>query len=255
MKQLKRYYDPIIIILALFSVVLVVLDVINVLEIERQPFVTIDFLILAIFALDYFGRLFLAEKKGIYVKKNILDLIAIIPFNSVFALFRVARIFRVARLARLSRASRVSRATRLTRLFGVVGKALKHAKRFLRTNGFIYMVYACGIVILIGATVYSIAEEVNYVDSLWWAFVTSTTVGYGDISPATVAGRIAAVFLMLTGIGLFGVLTSTVTTFFMELPDDSTEKHSEIKQLENKIDTLMEKIDQLEGKERVEDEV
>lgn len=255
MKQLKKYYDPIIIILALFSVSLVVLDVMNVLDIERQPFATIDLLILGIFAIDYFGRFYLAEKKGIYFKSNLLDLIAIIPFNSIFALFRIARIFRVARLARLSRASRVGRATRLTRLFGIVGKALKHAKRFLYTNGFIYMMYACGIVILIGATVYSIAEDVNYIDSLWWAFVTSTTVGYGDISPATVAGRIAAVFLMLTGIGLFGVLTSTVTTFFMELPENDMEEDSKIKQLEKKIDALMEKIDQLESNERVEDEV
>lgn len=146
--------------------------------------------------------------------------------------------------------SRLGRTTRLTRLFGMVGKGLKHARRFLHTNGFIYMVYACGTVIFVGATVYSIAEGVDFIDSLWWAFVTSTTVGYGDISPITTAGRIAAVFLMLTGIGLFGVLTSTVTTFFTQLNEEEAIDEQEVKILElnEKIDQLLIQIEKVEKK-------
>lgn len=165
---------------------------------------------------------------------------AIIPFHSAFAIFRAARFFRIARLGR------TTRLFRLTRMFGVIGKVTRNIKRFLHTNGFIYMVYACGVVIVVGVTVYSVAEEVNYIDSLWRAFVTSTTVGYGDISPVTNAGRIAAVFLMLTGIGLFGVLTSTITTFFT-----SDQEDEEIKVLTEKVDRLLLKLEELESKEEI----
>ena len=56
--------------------------------------------------------------------------------------------------------------------------------------------------------------ELQRDDALWWAFVTSTTVGYGDISPSTGAGRIVAVILMLMGIGLVSMLTGTIATYF-----------------------------------------
>ena len=59
-------------------------------------------------------------------------------------------------------------------------------------------------------------EGMKFQDALWWSFVTTTTVGYGDLSPATSAGRIVASFLMLVGIGLIGSLTSTITSFFLQ---------------------------------------
>ena len=58
------------------------------------------------------------------------------------------------------------------------------------------------------------AEGMSISDGLWWAFVTATTVGYGDISPASPTGRLVAMALMLVGIGLIGSLTSTITSFF-----------------------------------------
>jgi voltage-gated potassium channel len=61
-------------------------------------------------------------------------------------------------------------------------------------------------------------------NSLWWAIATTTTVGYGDISPHTEVGRFVAVALMILGIGLIGSVTSTVTAFFV---DDKTDKDND----------------------------
>lgn len=55
----------------------------------------------------------------------------------------------------------------------------------------------------------------DFKDSLWWSFVTTTTVGYGDISPRTGLGRIIATILMLVGIGFLSMLTGTIATFFL----------------------------------------
>jgi len=55
----------------------------------------------------------------------------------------------------------------------------------------------------------------NPFDALWWGVVTLTTVGYGDVTPVTTEGRIAAMALMLLGIGLFGAITATITSYLL----------------------------------------
>lgn len=88
---------------------------------------------------------------------------------------------------------------------------------FLRRENLHRLCAAIGIVILISAIGILILEPgMSPVDALWWTIVTLTTVGYGDISPASVGGRIIAVFIMFFGIGLLGMLSATLASVLVE---------------------------------------
>jgi hypothetical protein len=66
----------------------------------------------------------------------------------------------------------------------------------------------------------------NPFDALWWGVVTLTIVGYGDVTPVTTEGRIAAMALMLLGIGLFGAITATITSYLMARDSHHDPDHS-----------------------------
>jgi voltage-gated potassium channel len=73
-----------------------------------------------------------------------------------------------------------------------------------------------GVIVLGSLALVFFEEQVNFQDALWWSFVTVTTVGYGDISPITMGGRIVAITVMLFGIGILGVFTATIAGMFIE---------------------------------------
>ena len=204
-KPIVVIYDCFIVILALASILLVVLDFTKTINLNVKPWFFVDNGILLIFTIDYFARLIVSKNKWSFFKHNIFDLLAILPFYSVFSFFRFARVFRIMRLVR---------AFRFVRLIGFVGKVQKYSSSFLKTNGFIYLVWVSIAILVLSATLYSLAENVSWGESFWWAIATATTVGYGDISPHTLVGKFAAVLLMMVGIGIIGSLTSAMTTFF-----------------------------------------
>lgn len=217
----QTVYDLTMAALAVFSIVLVVLDYAKTININDGFWMYIDNGILIIFAIDYFVRLGLSKNKKQFFKENIFDLLSIIPVSGLFAFFRIARISRAARLVRL---------LRLFRLVGLTGKL----KKFLHTNGLIYWIYLSLALLIIGAGAYSISEDVSLGQSFWWAIATATTVGYGDISPHTLVGKIVAFVLMLVGIGVMGMLTSSITTYFVK---DNEDTHQQEK-LDKIIDEL-----------------
>ncbi|WP_066500038.1 ion transporter [Abyssisolibacter fermentans] len=214
-KKITVLYDIVIAILALIAVTIAFIDICGKLSPDNYILVYLDKSILIIFTIDYFTRLFLAKNKKEFFKSNILDLIAIIPFNSMF---RVLRVTRLLRLTKMTRLTKLFKTVRLIRFVAFSKKFAKKVNKFLRTNGFIYNIYITFSIVIIGAISIYIIEKGQTVDSLgdavWWSFVTTTTVGYGDISPSTSLGRIVASILMLAGIGFIGMLTGTITTYF-----------------------------------------
>ncbi|WBW99561.1 potassium channel family protein [Oceanirhabdus sp. W0125-5] len=160
----------------------------------------IELLIYLIFTVDYIYRVKTAKNKKAFIKNNIFDLLAIIPFSSVF------RIFRIIRAVKLIKKSKIK-------------IIMNRIKQFINTNSFYYVLYGTLILVFVGGYALYRFEEGKSLHSLWdgiWtAFVTITTVGYGDYAPVTVLGRITAMILMLIGIGFLGMLTGTISTYFI----------------------------------------
>lgn len=233
MKVKQIIYDVCIMLLASTSIALVLLDYSNFISIEDKPYFYLDKAILVIFMIDYFVRCYLSKNKWLFFKSNIFDLLAIIPLDSILSLFRFSRLFR------LSKVMRLSKIFRLFRLVGVVGKLEKNAKIFFNTNGFGNLLKGALSILVIGSLIYSSSENVPFTKSLWWAITTATTVGYGDMSPATDTGKIVAVILMILGVGVIGMLTSTITSFFMHNEEQSNDE------LNKKIDNLSNEINEL----------
>lgn len=87
-----------------------------------------------------------------------------------------------------------------------------------------------GVFVLIFESANPEANIITSGDALWWSLVTVATVGYGDMYPVTTGGRITALFLMVIGIGLFGIFTSSLGNWFRRPrrnPDSQTEKEDE----------------------------
>ncbi|KRN95054.1 hypothetical protein IV55_GL000334 [Furfurilactobacillus siliginis] len=97
---------------------------------------------------------------------------------------------------------------------GIIGKLQEKLKGFLRTNGFMYLLYASITILITISAIYSTVEGISLGNAFWWAITTATTVGYGDIAPHTALGKVLAVILMLVGVGFVGMLTSTLTAYF-----------------------------------------
>lgn len=172
----------------------------------QETFSVVDYTVWALFTLEYIIKLYLADDRRAFVHHNLLDLVVIlVPF---------LRPFRALRLLRL---------LRLVRVGVVVAEILRRARSILTHKGLHFILLAVLMIVLVGAAIEVAAENQatgsnihTYGQALWWAIVTITTVGYGDHFPVTALGQGVAVILMLAGIGLVGVLTATVASYFVE---------------------------------------
>jgi len=211
-KIITILYEIFITVLALVAVVITFLELLGKFVInETKPLYYLDLGILIIFIVDYIIRLRISKNKKEFFKNNIFDFIAILPFTSLLRIFRAFRLFRLLKIVKV---------IKLVKLITFFKMFTSRIRVFLHTNGFIYTVYISFSIVLLGAVGIYIVENnktvSSFEDALWWSFVTTTTVGYGDISPTTNAGRLIAGVLMMVGIGFIGMLTSTIATYFLK---------------------------------------
>ena len=206
--NIKKYYEPLFSALALISVSLSLLDFKYDLLEKGKVYYFVDLSIYIIFFIDYFYRLIISNLKKEFIKNNIPDLIAIIPFSSAFKLFRITKLLKITKLARILKILKLSKSIAL------ILRAYKRIEKFLKTNGLIYSLIFMSVILFLSSFIMSYIENMRFIDALWWSFVTASTVGYGDISPQTGLGRLIASVLMLVGIGTIGMITGTIATYF-----------------------------------------
>lgn len=246
--RIKVVYETVFALLAVFSIGMLISDLAGNISLDTDPFwYQIDLAIVIIFAVDYFTRLILAKNKKAFIRNNIPDLIAIIPFSAMFKAFRLAKLFELLPLAKFVKGIRI---------FVLLVKLNRSASVFLKTNGLIYMLMITACLIILGALGIFMFERHTTVetfgDAIWWSFVTATTVGYGDISPSTSIGRIIASLLMLCGIGTISLLTGTIATYFMSGHAETKKRLEQVVDLtdlsEEKFDQVMDYIDYIKSK-------
>ena len=150
---------------------------------------------------------------------------------------------------RAARAIRLVRLLRFTRALAVAGIALESARDVLSHRKLHYVGLATAVIVSLGAFgIYGAEHGHNPAigsigDAFWWAIVTSTTVGYGDISPGTTEGRLIAVLLMVVGIGAISILTATVASYFLD--QDKEDRAAEFAVLQERLARLEDKQDQV----------
>ncbi|HEM4051228.1 TPA: ion transporter [Streptococcus suis] len=225
------YYDKGMTYLAIVYVFLIVLELMDASIANSIGYNVLDWLLWFIFVCDYFINLYFADDSIEYIQNHILELIAIIPFDSFFSFLRLGRLARLFRLVKVAR------------IFALSNRFWDTVNRLLHTNSLSKVLLLNISAVLTSSVLLSIIEGKSFFDAVWWSIVTMTTVGYGDIVPQDTISKIIAILLMLVGICTFGMVTSTITRFFSE-----TERETKLDLLLARVEEQNEKLDRLEKK-------
>ncbi|OEK08098.1 ion transporter [Flavivirga aquatica] len=208
-----KLFDIVLLIIIIASIILVMLESVKSFDTNYHNFLNIsEWIITILFSIEYIARIITVKKplKYIFSFYGIVDLLSTIPkyisllFGGVHALaalraLRLLRVFRILKLARYLGAS------------NTLLKALKASR--VKISVFLFTVII--ISITLGTIMYLIEGEengfTNIPKSVYWCIVTLTTVGYGDIAPATPLGQFIASIVMILGYGIIAVPTGIIS--------------------------------------------
>jgi len=255
-----KRFDIILLLAIIISVMAVMLDSDK--EIHKQYgglLLIAEWFFTLLFTIEYILRIYCSTDKRKYTLSfmGIIDLLSIIPtYLIIFYAPIVALIdIRVLRLIRIFRIFKLSPYLRS-------GHTMQIALRSSRPKIIVFILSVSLVVIILGTLMYIVEGQQNGFDnipkSIYWAVVTLTTVGYGDVVPITTLGKTVAVFIMLLGYAIIAVPTGIVSSEMsknrtdkeqLENQEEILEKEEEIIAKDNeilkKLEELEKKIDQL----------
>ena len=253
---ISMMFDWFIILLIILNIAFIILDTFSGLPDWYAPVShNIEIITVIIFTIEYILRLWTsnyifentapikARIKYVFSFMALADLFAILPFYLPFLIPIDLRVLRMIRLFRLLRLFKVNR---YTKALSTVGNVLKRKSNQLLSSMFVVLILMVMSSILMYAIENVAQPEVfeNAFSGLWWAFATLTTVGYGDIYPITVAGKVLGTIIALLGIGLVAVPTGIISAGFIENINDD-EKEESIKSLNCKMENIIKSLEEL----------
>ena len=209
-----KTFDVVLLLIILASIFLVMLESVASINLQyRETLHILEWVITVFFSIEYGLRAIVVRKPWTYILSfyGIIDLLAVLPTYlslvivgshslMVIRAFRLLRVFRILKLSRFTQA----------------GQNLGKALRSSREKIFVFLFFVINMVIIVGTLMYLIEGPEHGFNSIpssiYWAIVTMTTVGYGDISPQTPQGQLLASLVMIVGYAVIAVPTGIVTS-------------------------------------------
>ena len=212
----SRIYD-------IFMIVVIVISLIPLaFKDDNGVFYVMDKVAMVIFIADYILRWITADYK--FEKKSVIsflrypvsgmaivDLVSILPSLSIIS--STFKVLRVLRMIRALRVLRVFKAMRYSKSFQIIGDVLRTSKKSLTAVG----ILAVGYILISGLVVFNVEPDSfdNFFEAIYWATVSLTTVGYGDIYPVTTLGRIITMMSSVFGIAVVALPAGIITAGYM----------------------------------------
>jgi voltage-gated potassium channel len=196
-----------------------------------------DTVVCGLFLIDFSMRFRRAESKLMFMKWGWIDLLASIPNLEVLRWGRTIRILRIIRLLRGIRS--------FQRLLSIIFREkIKSGLGSVFVTTFLMIFFSSTAILLCERDPEATIKTAE--DAVWWSVTTITTVGYGDKYPLTTEGRIIAMMLMVSGVGLFGTLSGLIASYFLGQQEQHEADHRlslEMEALNRKLDDLNRKLD------------
>src|SRR6056297_3126150 len=209
-----KWFDIILIIIILFSVLLIMLESVKKIDAEyHKILLALEWIVTIFFTIEYIARIICIKKPT----KYIFSFYGIIDFLSTIPLY-LSYILAGSQVLLAVRAFRLLRVFRILKLVQFLGEAsqLKSALKASRAKITVFLFAVLILSVMLGTLMYIIeGDEAGFTSiptSIYWTIVTLTTVGYGDIAPITPQGQLIATIIMLLGYGIIAVPTGIVTT-------------------------------------------
>lgn len=211
-----KWFDIILIILILFSVLLIMLESVKSIDTEYHlTLLTLEWIVTIFFTIEYIARIICIQKPS----KYIFSFYGIIDFLSTIPLY-LSYILAGSQVLLAVRAFRLLRVFRILKLVQFLGEAsqLKSALKASSAKITVFLFAVLIMSVMLGTLMYLVeGDEAGFTSipmSIYWTIVTLTTVGYGDIAPITPQGQFIATIIMLLGYGVIAVPTGMVTVEF-----------------------------------------
>ncbi len=228
----SRIFDIFIIFLIMLNVLSVILESFqNLATTYNEIFRIFELFSITVFSIEIILRCYTSDLKCkretklrsllayIISPMAIIDLLAILPFYLPILIPIDLRFLRILRLTRILRVLKVNRYSRSLEL---IGKIIERKKSDLLVTTFITML----LLLLASSIMFYLENESqpesfpNIIASFWWAIATLTTVGYGDVYPITVLGKVVSGIIALLGIGLVALPTGIISSGFIEILEE-----------------------------------